>query len=462
MISALFIYDMKGDVVVSKIYKDDVKRSMSDVFRVHVIAANSQRGSNQERIKNEVRSPVLTLGSTSFVYIKSGLIWICAVTRSNQDCSIIMEFLFNLTSLMKVLLNDNPSTVITSELITNNFAFVYELLDEVAEFGYPTNMEISYLKNYMLSASVKDKIFKIPSNGLGSVGSSSKQASKKLSTLNITWRRSDIRYRRNEIFVNVEEKVNVLMSPQSEVLRANVDGSINLKTHLSGMPECRFGFTEDNIFLNSMNHDRSLVPDAGSATLEDCKFHQCVELNKFDSERVIQFIPPDGEFQLMSYNCVLNLSLPFKVYPQIQEQGREKLQYKIRIRSLFPLKLSASDVYVRIPTPSGVNKTLFTVSAGKAKYHSEENCIVWKISRFFGGKEHYLNGEAQVADTVADMHSKSLMHWSRPPINMGFAIDMFSSSGLTVKFLKVLEPSNYRTIKWVKYSSIAGSYEIRY
>lgn len=36
-----------------------------------------------------------------------------------------------------------------------------------------------------------------------------------------------------------------------------------------------------------------------SIAIDDCTFHQCVRLSKFDSERSISFIPPDGEFELM-------------------------------------------------------------------------------------------------------------------------------------------------------------------
>lgn len=35
--------------------------------------------------------------------------------------------------------------------------------------------------------------------------------------------------------------------------------------------------------------------------LEDVTFHQCVRLGKFDTDRTISFIPPDGEFILMKY-----------------------------------------------------------------------------------------------------------------------------------------------------------------
>ena len=48
--------------------------------------------------------------------------------------------------------------------------------------------------------------------------------------------------------------------------------------------------------------DKAKAPgavEASSVELDDCQFHQCVKLGKFDSDRTISFIPPDGEFELM-------------------------------------------------------------------------------------------------------------------------------------------------------------------
>ena len=51
--------------------------------------------------------------------------------------------------------------------------------------------------------------------------------------------------------------------------------------------------------------------------------------------------------------------------------------------------------------------------------------------------------------------------WSRPPLSMNFSLLMFTSSGLLVRYLKVFEKSNYSSVKWVRYMTRAGSYEIR-
>lgn len=52
-----------------------------------------------------------------------------------------------------------------------------------------------------------------------------------------------------------------------------------------------------------------------SVELEDVKFHQCVRLSRFDNDRTISFIPPDGDFELMSYR------LSTQVSPGAQRKG---------------------------------------------------------------------------------------------------------------------------------------------
>lgn len=60
----------------------------------------------------------------------------------------------------------------------------------------------------------------------------------------IGWRREGIKYRRNELFLDVIEYVNLLMSQQGQVLSAHVAGKVAMKSYLSGMPECKFGIND--------------------------------------------------------------------------------------------------------------------------------------------------------------------------------------------------------------------------
>lgn len=35
--------------------------------------------------------------------------------------------------------------------------------------------------------------------------------------------------------------------------------------------------------------------NSGAIAMEDVSFHQCVKLGKFDSDKAVTFIPPDGK-----------------------------------------------------------------------------------------------------------------------------------------------------------------------
>jgi AP-2 complex subunit mu-1 len=56
------------------------------------------------------------------------------------------------------------------------------------------------------------------------------------------------------------------------------------------MPECKFGMN-DKLLIEK--EQKTSKVDKG-INISDLKFHQCVRLGKFDKDRSITFIPPDG------------------------------------------------------------------------------------------------------------------------------------------------------------------------
>jgi AP-2 complex subunit mu-1 len=328
------------------------------------------------------------------------------------------------------------------------------------DFGYPQNTDVDVLKMYI----TPDNLF----SAIRSASSIPSDTSK--ITMQATgaqsWRRGDIKYRKNEAFVDVIEDVNLLMSATGTVLRADVNGQIVMRAYLSGTPECKFGLN-DQLLLAQSGADPDAIGNqdgrkkatraaAGSVTLEDCQFHQCVKLGQFDTDRTISFVPPDGEFELMRYRATENVNLPFKVHAIVREVGTTKVEYSIAIKANYGNKLFATNVVVRIPTPLNTAKITERTSQGKAKYEPENNCIVWKITRFVGGSEFVLSSEAHL--TSMTNHKA----WSRPPLSLNFSLLMFTSSGLLVRYLKVFEKGGYSSVKWVRYMTRAGSYEIRF
>jgi len=429
MIGGLFIYNHKGEVLISRVYRDDIGRNAVDAFRVNVIHARQQ-----------VRSPVTNIARTSFFHIKRANIWLAVVSKQNVNAAMVFEFLLKMCDVMQAYFGK-----ISEENVKNNFVLIYELLDEILDYGYPQNTDTGILKTF------------ITQQGIKSASKEEQAAITSQVTGQIGWRREGIKYRRNELFLDVLEYVNLLMSPQGQVLSAHVAGKILMKSYLSGMPECKFGIN-DKVVLETKSKAAEDTKTKASIAIDDCQFHQCVKLSKFETEHAISFIPPDGEYELMRYRSTKDISLPFRVIPLVREVGRSKMEVKVVVKSNFKPSLLAQKLEIRIPTPLNTSGVQLICMKGKAKYKASENAIVWKIKRMGGMKESQISAEIELLQT------ESKKKWTRPPISMNFEVP-FAPSGFKVRYLKVFEPklnySDHDVVKWVRYIGRSGLYETR-
>ncbi len=112
MLSGVLIFNQKGENLIFRAFRNDCRPRLADVFRIQVIS-NSQ-----------VRSPILTLGSTTFSHVKHENIYLVAITKSNANAALVFEFLYRLIQLGKGYFGK-----FDEEAVKNNFVLVYELLD---------------------------------------------------------------------------------------------------------------------------------------------------------------------------------------------------------------------------------------------------------------------------------------------------------------------------------------------
>jgi len=148
-----------------------------------------------------------------------------------------------------------------------------------------------------------------------------------------------------------------------------------MKCYLSGMPELRLGLN-DKVMFESTGRSESLhfllyftywspVAARGKAIeMEDVKFHQCVRLSRFENDRTISFIPPDGEFELMSYR----LSTPVKplvwVEAAVESHKGSRVEYMVKVKAQFKRRSTANNVEIYVPVPDDADSPKFRVSYG--------------------------------------------------------------------------------------------------
>jgi len=423
--SAVFILDVKGKVIISRNYRGDVPMNCVERFAGHVLEADEA----DER-------PVWLEHGTTYVYIKCNNLYVMAVTQRNSNAAMILLFLYRLTEVLKDYFRE-----LEEESIRDNFVITYELMDEMMDFGYPQISEPKILREYITQEAHKLEVVKPPMAVTNAV----------------SWRSEGIKHRKNEIFLDVVERLNLLVAANGTLLRSEILGSLKMRSYLSGMPELKLGLNDKLLFEATGRRTGGRGVSKGKAVeMEDIKFHQCVRLARFENDRTISFIPPDGEFELMSYRLNTQVKPLLWIEAVVEPHSHSRIEYMIKAKSQFKQRSTANNVEILIPVPSDADTPSFKTSIGTVKYAPERDAIVWSIKQFHGGKEYLMRAHFGLPSVSNEEDKKD-----KPPITVKFEIPYFTVSGIQVRYLKIIEKSGYQALPWVRYITQNGDYQLR-
>jgi AP-2 complex subunit mu-1 len=418
MLTAVLILDRDGEIVLMRKFRKDFDLVAVDNYRLGVIAPN------------EIPSPAVLIDESSFLHYYENELFYVAVTRQNASANAIFEFLTRLPRIFCQVLDAKEINPIE---IKKFIPDIFELLDEMVDCGYPQNTDPEALR--LLT-------------GRQSSSSSTPNTESMvtaMATNAVSWRPLNIFHQKNELFVDVIEKISVTFTASGKPIDQLVNGSIIVKSVLSGMPECKIGFK-----------DKATGEDS-SIQIDDIVFHQCVRLTEFATEKAVTFTPPDGEFELMRYRKVDNIGIPFTITSSVKESPGNKLEIRIAYKAAYDQKLVANSLSLTVPMPPNTADVDVTSTAGRGKYMPESNSVAWKCGS--------LNGKAvgEITITVKCLPATSRLGPGTKlseNITADFNIANFSASGLSLKFLKVVDKSGYTPEKWLRYAGRAGKYEI--
>ncbi|XP_011176465.1 PREDICTED: AP-1 complex subunit mu-1 [Bactrocera latifrons] len=421
--SAIYVLDVKGKVLISRNYRGDT---------MDMAAIDKFMPLLMEREEEGLITPILQTADHTFAYIKTNNLYIVSTTPRNKNVNIALVFVF-LHKIAQVFVEYFKE--LEEESIRDNFVIIYELLDELIDFGYPQTTDSKILQEYITQEGHKLELQPRPPLAV---------------TNAVSWRSEGIKYRKNEVFLDVIESVNLLANANGNVLRSEIVGAIKMRVYLSGMPELRLGLN-DKVLFESTGRGKSK-----SVELEDVKFHQCVRLSRFENDRTISFIPPDGEFELMSYRLNTHVKPLIWIESVIERHVHSRVEYMIKAKSQFKRRSTANNVEIVIPVPADADSPKFKTTIGSCKYAPEQNAIIWTIKSFPGGKEYLMRAHFGLPSVESEDNNEG-----KPPIQVRFEIPYFTTSGIQVRYLKIIEKSGYQALPWVRYITQNGDYQLR-
>ncbi|KAH8914006.1 AP-1 complex subunit MU-1-like protein [Atractiella rhizophila] len=217
------------------------------------------------------------------------------------------------------------------------------------------------------------------------------------------------------------------------------------------MPELRLGLNDKVMFESTGRTSRGKAIET-----EDVKFHQCVRLARFGNDRTISFIPPDGEFELMSYRLNTQVKPLIWAEASIKHHKGSRVEYIVKVRAQFKRRSTANNVEVHIPVPDDADTPRFRAAGGTVQYLPEKSAFVWKIKQLGGSMEFLMRAHFGLPSVKGEDLE------NRVPISVKFEIPYFTVSGIQVRYLKIVEKSGYQALPWFRYITQHGDdYSLR-
>ncbi|PWN52486.1 clathrin adaptor, mu subunit [Violaceomyces palustris] len=226
-------------------------------------------------------------------HIQSGnLRFLCPIS-SEVDPLLPLCFLRSFVSILQeYLAQSSDPNALTEDLIRDHFDIVYQLFEEILDKdGNILTTEVNFLKDLVMPPSWVDKIVKAV--GVAGLASSSNPPPMMSP---IPWRRPNTKYGNNELYIDMVESLEGIVEANGRPLVLDLWAKLECNARLSGNPDISISFNNPKL-------------------IEDVSFHPCVRHRRWSKEKLLSFIPPDGNFELACFRIGPPHSIPITSSP---------------------------------------------------------------------------------------------------------------------------------------------------
>ncbi|XP_065375219.1 AP-3 complex subunit mu-2 isoform X4 [Macaca fascicularis] len=322
--------------------------------------------------------------------------------------------------------------VCSEPVIKDNVVVVYEVLEEMLDNGFPLATESNILKELIKPPTI---LRTVVNTITGSTNVGDQLPTGQLSV--VPWRRTGVKYTNNEAYFDVIEEIDAIIDKSGSTITAEIQGVIDACVKLTGMPDLTLSFMNPRL-------------------LDDVSFHPCVRFKRWESERILSFIPPDGNFRLLSYHVSAQnlVAIPVYVKHNISFRDSSSLgRFEITVGPKQTMGKTIEGVTVTSQMPKGVLNMSLTPSQGTHTFDPVTKMLSWDVGKINPQKPPNLKG-------TMSLQAGASKPDENPTINLQFKIQQLAISGLKVNRLDMYG-EKYKPFKGIKYMTKAGKFQVR-
>lgn len=357
-----------------------------------------------------------------FQVVREGVTFL-ACTQVEMPPLMGIEFLCRVADVLSIYLGG-----LNEDLIKDNFVIVYELLDEMIDNGFPLTTEPNILREMISPPNIVSKVLSVVTGNSSNVSDTLPGATASC----VPWRTTDPKYANNEVYVDLVEEMDAVINRDGVLVKCEIYGEIQVNCQLSGLPDLTLSFTNPSI-------------------MDDVRFHPCVRYRPWESHQILSFVPPDGQFKLMSYRVRKLKTIPLYVKPQLtSDAGTCRINVLVGIRN-DPGK-AIDSITVQFQLPPCILSADLTSNHGTVNILSNKSCC-WSIGKIPKDRTPSMTGSLVLETGLQRLHVL-------PTFQVGFRIMGVALSGLQIEKLDLKTVPN-RLYKGFRAVTRAGEFEVR-
>ncbi|KAG9334362.1 hypothetical protein JZ751_008181 [Albula glossodonta] len=214
----------------------------------------------------------------------------------------------------------------------------------------------------------------------------------------VPWRRTGVKYTNNEAYFDVVEEIDAIIDKSGSTITAEIQGVIDA---------------------------------CNPRLLDDVSFHPCVRFKRWEAERILSFIPPDGNFRLLSYHVSSQNLVAIPVYVKHNitfREGSSQGRFELTLGPKQTMGKAVESVLVTSQLPRGVLNTNLNPSQGTYTFDPVTKLLSWDVGKINPQKLPSLKGSMSLQAGASKPDEN-------PTINIQFKIQQMAISGIILYFI---------------------------
>mmetsp|Transcript_65229 Transcript_65229/g.155802 ORF Transcript_65229/g.155802 Transcript_65229/m.155802 type:complete len:454 (+) Transcript_65229:93-1454(+) len=451
MIDSLFILTGAGNFVVERHFRGTTPRQLCEPFMEKLLNADKP---------DEIPGILCSNRRQVLMHIaREKMIFLAVVTQEEPPLAVF-ELLDRVHQVLTRYLGE-----VSEDTLRQNFSVVYLLLDEMIDSGFPFTTELNSLESIIAPPSAISKVVQVvagsstqvlsdvPPEALGqsspmtAISSALGAATRTQiggASAEVWWRRQNVVYASNEVYIDIVEAVDCICDGNGHMVSGGINGEILVNSKLSGLPE---------VLLTLRN----------PSILQNVAFHPCVRMHRYERDRALSFIPPDGEFTLASYWIPdTTLTLPFNFSVSLQyhsEHGKLQISASPKLAVAMQNKQMLIDKFcVNVRLPSSIASANLSCQGGHIRFDEDTKVVIWHIGKL-QGQETKAEGFLMYATDPKDA-SPIIPSEEKSTAQLAFAAKGWAISGIRLDACDV-SSTTYNPYKASRYTTTSGKMDFR-